>query len=82
MVDKAWHANECVENYFNAKGDKQWKTCAIQLHHIGEALGVFVDRKDIRIHAKFERISDEDLLKQLQDVTEQVRIAKQEDGNE
>ena len=74
VVDEKWVLNEMVENYKSAKAAEEYHVCQKQLRDIGGHFQMFVDRKDIRLHAKFEGIPTADLIRQLTEVTTMLAL--------
>ena len=74
VVDEKWVLNEMVENYKSAKAAEEYHVCQKQLRDIGGHFQMFIDRKDIRLHAKFEGIPTSDLIRQLTEVTTMLAL--------
>ena len=82
VVDEKWVLNEMVENYKSAKAAEEYHVCQKQLRDIGGHFQMFVDRKDIRLHAKFEGIPTSDLIRQLTEVTTMLAIENNSEEHE
>ena len=80
VVDEKWVLNEMVENYKSAKAAEEFHVCQKQLRDIGGHFQMFVDRKDIRIHGKFEGIPTQELIRQLTEVTSMLALEDQSEA--
>lgn len=77
IIDKKWVLDRLVRNYERADAAEDFGSCNHSLKLIGTELGMFIDRRDVRVYAKFENLSDGDLLKHLETLTERLAIADQ-----
>ncbi len=74
IIDKQWVVRQLIMNHNRAFQKGMIAASNQSLELIGRELGMFVDRKDIRVHAQFERLTDRELLQQLKEVTQQLAI--------
>jgi hypothetical protein len=71
-IDRQWVMDELVSVYTLAKADNEYQAARATLKDIGLELGMFIERKDIHVHAMFEKLSNEELIKQIEQANRQV----------
>ena len=79
ILDKKWVMDELVDTYKCAKKDSDWSAARATLKDIGLELGMFIERKDIRVHAMFEKLSDHDVINQLSQVNKELLTLDHDD---
>ena len=65
IIDRKWVLDELVKTYYRAVDDNEHQACRATLKDIGLEFGMFIERKDIRVHAMFEKLSDRDIVEQI-----------------
>jgi phage terminase small subunit len=69
VVDQAWVTNKLVENTLAAMSEGKRADANRGLELLGKTLSMFVDRKDIRVLAQFENLSDQQLIDRMKTIT-------------
>jgi hypothetical protein len=83
IIDKKWVLDELVDTYKCAKADEDWQAARGCLKDIGLEFQMFIERKDIRVHAMFEKVSDADLIQMIEQAKpEALSIANNSDDEE
>jgi|SoimicMinimDraft_4_1059732.scaffolds.fasta_scaffold153769_1 hypothetical protein len=74
IVDKRYVMTELLSTYLAAKGMQDNSNRNRSLHLMGLELGMFAERKDVRIGTKFEGWSQEKLIEHAQTLAQQLAI--------
>lgn len=82
IIDRKWVMDELVDVYKCARTDKEWNTARATLKDIGLELGMFIERKDIRVHAMYEKLSDRDVLDQIAQANQELLTIENAGPNE
>ena len=82
IVDQVWITNKIVENTLAAMDEKKRDAANKGLELLGRTFGMFVDRKDIRVLAQFEGMSDRQLIDQMKTITLELEAEEADEPDE
>ena len=72
IIDRQWVLDELVKVHKSAFADHQYNASNQSLKLVGQELGMFVERRDIRVHAMFEQVPDMELMQQLNEAKKEL----------